>query len=284
MNKYWLSKAVSVFLALLGLNTTPLFSKEIPWVVYYSENATLLDFEPYEWIVLDPSFDSLVHALQDKNKNVFAYLSLGSYHNGKEEKNIKEIQEISLGAPPNWVDSTMVDVRKPAWTKRILEEKIPEILLKGFRGLFLDTVDHAQHLETTDPKNFAGMQEAMLNLIIAIRQNYPEILIIMNRGFFLGDKAAPYIDAVLLEDLFTSYDFEKKKYILQSEKESTYLIDKAHAMQEINPNLVLLSLDFSDPKDIKKIERLYERSKKAGFSPYVTTIGIDTIIHVPKKE
>ncbi len=52
---------------------------------------------------------------------------------------------------------------------------------------------------------------------------------------------------------------------------ANFLINKAHSAIKSNRNLVVLSLDYVHPEDLRTIDAAYEFSRKQGFVPYVST-------------
>ncbi len=177
----------------------------------------------------------------------------------------------------NWKGSYGVDIRDPLWQKIVLEEIIPGLLRQGFDGIFFDTLDSPIELERANPKLYKGMNDAALQIIQAVRRNYPSIKIMVNRAYTILPKIAPYIDMELGESVYSSYDFSKKSYG-KVEKE-LYLL-QVKWLQEAksrNPNLKIYTLDYADKNDGKRIADIYRVQLANGFNPYVTSIGLNEI-------
>jgi TM1410 hypothetical-related protein. len=144
-------------------------------------------------------------------------------------------------------------------------------------GFFLDTLDNAQHLETTDPVRFKGMQEAAVHLVQVIHCHYPEVQLIQNRGLFMASQTAPWINGLLAENLLTEFDFKQKTYLRTTEEDVEYILAKTTGAKQANTSLKLLSLDFWDMDKTQEVENLYREAEKLGFSPYVSTIELNGI-------
>lgn len=254
---------------------------ETKWVVYFADKEPISAFKPYEWVVLDRFQHPPVRPLVDQRKLVFGYINLGETEEYTPWFQEVKQEDLLLEENKNWPGSHMVDLRNPKWAKRVIEQIIPFILFKGFNGLFLDTLDNATYLEQTDPEAFSGMQEAAVQLVRAIRQNYPEIKLMVNRGLDIAEELAPYIDFLLGEVIFTSYNFEEKTYTWKTTEEQAWGIERMKKAQAKNPKLQLLSLDYWNPKDKRTIQKIYQKARMEGFAPYVATVELDQIVPEP---
>ncbi|MGC8567439.1 MAG: hypothetical protein ACP5M8_07325 [Caldisphaera sp.] len=65
---------------------------------------------------------------------------------------------------------------------------------EGFQGVLFDDVDDAE---------IYNLSQGMINIIIGIRKMYPNIIIGINRGFFILSNVSKYINFVLYEDYGT---------------------------------------------------------------------------------
>ena len=219
------------------------------WVVYYSDKAPASAFSTYDLIVFDDQYHPPLEPLkQDSDKVILGYLSLGEVE--KRNPLFKEAKAEGLlyGENKNWPDSYFVNMRNPKWLKMVVEQAIPSILKQGFDGIFIDTIDNAEYMESVDPKQYAGMKAAAVMLITLIRSNYPHIKIMINRGFAILPEVAPYIDYVLAESLMTDINFKDKTYYMRTHEVYEQTVKPLRALKAINPKLQLFSLDYWIPK------------------------------------
>jgi len=255
-----------------------------PWIVYYSNKLGPEAFEPYKLIVLDSETHPLISPLISKGKTVLGYISLGEV--GPHQSCFSEVQSEGLLLTENkyWPGNFLVDLRDQRWTKRVIEELIPAILQQGFSGIFLDTLDNAAELERLDSNKYHGMVDAAIRIIETIRRHYPEIKIMLNRGYDLLPYVGDAIDMELGESVFTGYDFDKKRYSRFKsdlyEKQVEILQDAARKF----PNLVIYTLDYWNPKDSKGVASIYKAEQRKGFIPYVSTIELDRVLHAPSSK
>jgi hypothetical protein len=196
---------------------------------------------------------------------VVAYLSVGEaeperawYKDGRVD------QAWILGKNENW-GSFFVDAGQPGWQK-LMVDLAGESLRQGFDGVFLDTVDTVDVFPKTKP--------GMLALIRQLRAAYPQALLVMNRGFAVVEALASDVDAVMFEDLSTTYNFESQQY--------GYADDAGTAVKMADlskkTGLPILALDYAPPDNPAMAYRAVQVSRRYGFIPAVSVINLDKIV------
>lgn len=270
-----------LLILLVGFGSLAANDSEMKWVVYFKDKEPLSAFKAYEWIVLDRFQHPPIRPLVDQGKLVFGYINLGEVEDYTPWYKALQGTDLLQEENKDWPGSFMVDFRNPIWAKKVIEEIIPFVLYKGFNGLFLDTLDNAAFLEYKDPEKYAGMKEAAVRLVKAIRLNYPEVKLMVNRGLDIAQDIAPYIDFLLGEVIFTDYNFETGVYSWNSDEVQRAGIDIMHAAKAKNPKLHLVSLDYWNPKDRRTLIKIYQKAREAGFAPYVSTIELNEIVPEP---
>ena len=257
-------------------------SPSTKWIVYYSDKENSQKFRDYKVIVFDSDYHPEIGPLTTSDKILLGYISIGEVE--KQRSYFAEVkkQDILFQENKYWPGSYFVDVRDPRWAKRVLEDLIPKILLKGYNGIFLDTLDNLAELERQDPIEYEGMVEAGVNLVKAIRMHYPEIKIMMNRGYELLPDLAHTIDMELGESIYTDYNFETKTYQRVEEELYQNQVRVLKKAQKKNPKLEIYTLDYWYPEDKEAIKEIYNTERKNGFIPYVSTIELNKIVDEPK--
>ena len=249
--------------------------------VCYTDEVRVEALAPYDLIVLDSRYHPPLAPLVAAGKDVYGYLSLGEVEQNQPYFAAVQQEGILRGENPNWKGSYFIDWRDPRWERRVLTELVPFVLQQGFSGLMLDTVDDAEYLETLDPVRNRGMRDAALRLIREIRKTYPQVRIILNRGFFLLDAVAPSIQYVLAESLMSRYDFQTGTYRHVRKADYIEAVRLLHAAQQRHPALRVLTLDYWWPTQAAKVQAIYELERRNGFVPYVATVELDQIIEEP---
>jgi hypothetical protein len=163
----------------------------------------------------------------------------------------------------------------------VVERLVPEILGKGFNGVFLDTLDDAEFLEQQDPARFGGMVKAAAELLREIHQRFPGVPVMVNRGYAVLPHAAGAFDMLLGESVSTTYDPASGAYKPSADADYQWQIDRMRDAQRRDPKLRLFSLDYWNPDDPRGIARIYAQERTNGFVPYVGTPDLTQVIPEP---
>lgn len=247
------------------------------FAVYYSDKESVERFKDYDLLVFDGGHHPSLQALSESGKTLLGYISLGEVEKTSPYYEVLRRDGALLKQNENW-KGYGVDLRKPIWQKAVIESIIPGLLRDGFNGIFIDTLDTPLDLERRDPKKYAGTTQAAVNLIKAIRMHFPNIKIMVNRGYEALPKIAPYIDMELGESVRNTYNFNKKTYGSVSESDYALQIKWLREAQAINKNLKIYTLDYADKTDSKRITEIYKIQRENGFIPYVTTIALNEVV------
>lgn len=250
------------------------------YAIYYGCDAPASAFRGFDLVVLDSSYTGIIHELKKEHKVVLAYLSIGEINRSREYFDYIKGKGILLEENPNWADAYLVDIRKPLWKDYLVETLIPAILDAGFDGIFVDTLDSPIEKERETPKRFKGMKVAAVEIIAAIRKNYPEMKIMINRGFEVASELAPMIDYLLAESICNSYDFGKKKYFTVSPEAYAFEVKRLHGLKKINPRMLVMTLDYCDENDQARKREIMKIQKKNGFIPYIATLALDKVYKI----
>lgn len=236
------------------------------YAVYYGQDpkeaAKLVDFD---LAIVQPNLPKESLALLKANGvRVVAYLSIGE---AEPERDYGQPlpKEWLLGQNPNW-GSYFVDANQKGWQELML--RLAEGYLKaGFDGLFLDTLDTADLYPQVAP--------GLVAIVQALREHFPEAILVQNRGFRLLPKTAELVDAVMYENLSAMYNFQEKRYVAVDG-------DPTPVLPYAKRGLVVLALDYALPEDVDLVRRAYVRARELGFVPYVSVIRLDRVfLHNP---
>ena len=247
------------------------------WLCYYVDNLSPSVLSQVQMAIVESEAIVPAAMVSTPTKPLFvAYLSLGEVN--QNSWYWPEIQ----GAPyilernPNWPEERLIDVRSQEWQNFVLTKIIPRILQKGYTALFFDTLDTAQHLETTHPQQWGGSQKAMVELARKIRERYPQLTLLANNGFSLLDTLGPFIDGVVVEDLYTRYDFEKKTYG-RTPSEVTKLKEGFLQKFQHDFNKPVFVINYARPEDKELIHYAEGECRDHGFRYYRATVDLMSI-------
>ncbi|MDP1975143.1 MAG: endo alpha-1,4 polygalactosaminidase [Alphaproteobacteria bacterium] len=265
----------------IGASAKPIVLQK-PWAAYYADKVPLSSFDPYDLIVFDSQDHPQLKPLSDRGKTLLGYLSLGELEKIRSYYRAVKSENILLDENKNWPGSYFVDVRSKFWAKRVIEELIPQLLHKGFHGVFIDTLDNPIELERQDPEKFKGMRDASVTLIKAIRYHYPQIPIMVNRAFEILPELGEHITMVLGESMYSSYDFTNKKYQKVNENDYRDLVSKLQNFKKSFPKIRVMSLDYWNPEESDEIKKIYNIQRANGFEPFVSVLKLDHLTTEPK--
>jgi len=142
----------------------------------------------------------------------------------------------------------------------------------GFQGLFLDTID------TVDL--YPDSRDGMIELIRALRREFPHAVIVLNNGFTILPQVAAVADGLMIESFTCSYDRERQSYFERS-VQATQWLDRTVA-EKVQPMVArygfpVLALDYSRPDQTELIEKGRARAREFGFVHSVAPHKLDEI-------
>ncbi|MFV8572075.1 endo alpha-1,4 polygalactosaminidase [Marinobacter sp. SBS5] len=233
---------------------------------YYGHEAPLGSLYVYDWLVLQPSqtTNARLDLLNKGHTRPIAYLSAGEMaHSDQAAKGLRK--EWVLGENTAW-KSYVLDIRRENVRNFMLERLVAPAMARGFRGVFLDTLD--SHLLTREGKeNQQAFAEAQGQLIAAIRQRFPDSRIIINRGFHLPESTHDQVDALAFESWRNGYEAGGRRYYAVSEQDRAWLASQLDHWREAHPELPIIAIDYANTS--AKAREMSEQLRQDGFIPYV---------------
>jgi uncharacterized protein (TIGR01370 family) len=252
------------------------------FAVYYSYKAPVERFRPYQLLVLDRLYHPPLKELAEEGKLLLGYISLGEVEETSTYFPALKRQKLIIQENKNWKGSHVIDLRDPLYRKIVVEEIIPSMLKDGFGGVFLDTLDSPLELERANPAKYKGMKEAAINLIEAIRTNFPTLKIMVNRAYVILPSIASDVDMVLGESVMGEYDFDKKSYIKVEKPLYQEQVKWLQDARQHNPQLKVYTLDYADIKNPKAVSEIYRAQRANGFIPYVASVDLNELVDEPE--
>lgn len=252
------------------------------WVAYYTDKLPAGTFKSYDLIVFDRESHPPLETLKAQRKILLGYLSLGEAE--KYRSNYAAIKEDNLllkTSHHEWRGNPVIDGRKPEWSAYVLDVLIPDILAQGFDGIMIDTADSIIHVQAQNPTRYAGLQEALAQLIKQIRTRYPNIKIMLNRGFEILPQVEGDIDMVLAESIYADWKTGNPSALFPAETYQRY-VDLLKASQQRAKKLKVYTIDYWPPEDAEGIKNIYAAQRAQGFIPYVSTPDLQSVVPEPQ--
>ncbi len=247
------------------------------WAVYYDAGAAAATaLARFDLVVLDPDRHPPLDTVTRHRTLVLMYVSVGEINVHHPDYASIAREPWVLDANPDWPEARRLDVRAPAYTEWLQSRLVARALAPSHvHGVFLDTADAALELERVDPKRFGGARTALERTVRAIRTAHPGALVVLNSGLDLAERLVDVLDGVVMESVWTDYDFGAKRYLrrdaAEAEKRATLLSSVAAR------GLVALTLEYAPPDDPRWVAQLIGAARTRGFVPYVSTIGLDRV-------
>ena len=171
----------------------------------------------------------------------------------------------------NW-GSVFADAADPKWRANRVARATGMVREYGFDGIFLDTIDTAQLY----PESAAGMTQ----LIKELRDALPDKVIVLNQGWAVLPDVAQYGDGIMLEGFTAIWDFENKRYAMNTPQSLDYHTRRVNGLlkdvREKHP-LKVLVLDYAERDDRASQQAAADRAVSFGFLFSASTLMIDDI-------
>jgi polysaccharide biosynthesis protein PelA len=207
-----------------------------------------------------------------KNK-LYAYTSLGEVGPDKSYAgNIPVAAKVSRN--PAWTSDVM-DQASPAWREFYLDKIIAPLWKRGFRGVFVDTLDSYQ-LAATLPEARAAQEAGMVETLRQMRSRFPGMRIILNRGFEILPQVHDWVTAVAAESLFQGWDNFTHTFISITEPNRLWLLGQLNQITK-NYHLPVIVIDYIAPQDRQLAREIAQKIRIAGFVPWVSNPELNMI-------
>ena len=255
------------------------------YTFWYGLNPPVELLSQFDNIIVEADHlsDQKIKALKQHGSKVLAYLSVGEWNPQRSSNQAVESAWI-LGGNQNW-QSNIMDLTTKGW-KQFIADRIEALQKRGFEGLFLDTLD-SYMLLTMSASQKKKQQKGLVDLIAQIKEQYPDFLLVANRGFEIMAQIAPYLDAVAAESMYHGWDNAKQQYIPVSENDRNWLKQTLNTIKsKYNMNIVIL--DYLPPEQRESARKTARKIEEDGFIPWVSNpsldyMGIGLLEAIPRK-
>jgi polysaccharide biosynthesis protein PelA len=220
----------------------------------------------YDAVVLHPGAHSseALRSLSELHTIALAYLSMG-----------EDANTVKSDAQPWWKPSIdgqlqlnpefgayIVNPAHPEWQALVLENARKSLEM-GFQGLFLDTLDSSDEAD----------QLALAQLIVKLRARFPQIALVLNRGFRVLSRVAPIVDGALFEGLSTTWQMQesgKPKYLKLENAMKVANLEVAASMVSWAKHygFACWALDYEDSPELKVFAQ--HEAKTLGFISFTS--------------
>ena len=213
-----------------------------------------------------------VAELRERGKVVLAYLSVGTIEDWRSW--FDEAKPYRLGREPDWEGEWYARLADPGYRELIAGRVAPELLAKGFDGLFLDNTDMIEtHRAQTD-----GMH-ALVSRLGALVHAEPGYLFAQNGDGTVGPMLDD-LDGWNREDVTATYDFDRGRYRPTPRRERRAAL---RALTEIRAEgLLTTTADYTRRDPSRLARRAVENACAVGALPFVSDIGLTRVPERPR--
>ncbi|MBU7594441.1 endo alpha-1,4 polygalactosaminidase [Metabacillus halosaccharovorans] len=209
-----LSFIILIFLFFIGKGIVnmlwygPIYNVKTFSIFYGKPDQEKIDkLTDYDAVIIEPTAFTTeqVNLLKASDVKVFGYVSLMQLENWNNElkEHIAASDYATLNGKKIYIkewDTYVMDLRESHY-REALKWKINHYIAdNGFDGIFFDTVDDLDYYFHDDIYIQKQMREGYVKLLKDIKSDYPNMLIMQNRGFETIKTAShDYIDGMLWE-------------------------------------------------------------------------------------
>ena len=169
-------------------------------------------------------------------------------------KDFRKLKNTTSQKNTDW-NSFYLDIASEK-VKNVLKSRIKNIFYLGYDGLFLDNIDN---YTSFGPQYH--LQQNLVQFIYSIRNDFPNKTLVQNAGLEILNLLHTKIDYVLVESVFTEYNFAQQKYQL---REAKFQIERLNLLKDkiSKFNIKPLLLEYAvDPKMVKTIRKNSRKEK-----------------------
>lgn len=217
--------------------------------------------------IVHPEANVDLAAAQAAGTTVYAYLSVGELGKNAPHRAAALALELPLrGQNPIW-ESDLLDLRDGRWADFLVNTVAKSAVDQGFGGFFLDTLDSIEL--NADAAETEAQRSGLIQLITQLKNSYPALPIIVNRGFDTLPALEGIASGLMVESVFAAYDFEGNFY---RPTDASITADLLIKMDEaIALGFEVYALDYADPADPVAALAAAQRILDAGYHAFVST-------------
>ncbi len=250
--------------------------------VNYSASVPSDPLQVHPLAIVHPDAQIDLERAHTSETTVLAYLSVGEIAADAPYRAQAQMAGLrTTGINPVW-KSAYLDLTDSRWADLIVDQLAAEAVAKGFDGFFLDTLDSVQLAAPNDAIKTNEITNALVALIKRLHRTYPEKKIVVNRGLFAFGQLSSDIDGVLVESLYSTWDFDAKINKPVAPQETAALLS---ALEKVTAaQLEVYVIDYAAPNDITGADHTADQIRSHGFHAFVTTPELNGKMLAPVRQ
>ena len=235
--------------------------------VYYGSNlnqSIINELNNYNLVILQ-HWAATKENLSEIKSIKIAYMDLGEYDNSSYPNCTINLTGIVIGYDSQW-NQTIVNVSSPKWINYTICRVKYDISM-GFEGVMFDDIDVVEQ--------YPWETQPMIKIISIIHNDFPNLIIGVNRGFEIVNNISNYIKFVLYEDFGTFYNFTSNSYEFLNESEIVNVKNLTNEMKSLG--LIVLGLGYSPGECSYYTYYDYKLGKELGIPVYTSNWNLSEL-------
>ena len=251
---------------------------------YYGAELPVDELRAFDIVVVEPDHGFDPKAYRTSASELFAYVSVGEVE--PKRRYGKDLPAAWFNGENTAWGARVVDQSNPAWPTFVVETVVAPLWDRGYRGLFLDTLDSYQ-LAAKTPEARRRQEQGLASVIRAIKRKFPELRLIFNRGFEILPEVHREAYALAVESLYQEWDQAAQQYGEVSQSEREWILGQLKTVTS-EYRLPVIVIDYVPPAQRDLARRTAEKIASLGYIPWVSTpaldfLGIGSIEVMPRK-
>jgi hypothetical protein len=242
------------------------------WAIFLHQESVPEDLDKANPLIFSYETHPPLQSYIDRNKTLLAEMNLLNIAPGELGYEKVHDEKMLFSHKEGNSKGGLVDIRNVLWKQYVIESKLQSLLLRRFQGVYVDCLHEARELEMRDPKHFAGLSSAVIEVLQAIRYQYPTVILAVDYDEELTPKLLPIVQYVIADSIMTS---------TQNETEATLKLtsDSERAMQTLSqwkqryPSLTILIKEQWNLDDSQGHTLIENKIRQHGFIPFIKTLG-----------
>jgi hypothetical protein len=240
---------------------------------FYDHPIPMKLFSQFNRVVIESENFTDFHKTLAYKAEVFAYISVGEAEDWRSVKPALKSSWI-LGTNQSW-GNKIIDLTQRGWREYLLKERMTPLWMAGYRAFFLDTIDSYQAV-VKDKSGRANQEKALVDLIQTIKNQFPNVKLLINRGFEIMPQIGRLVEGVIAESLFYSWNPIDRRYIAINDNDRFWLVKQLREIRS-RYHLPVVVVDYLPPHLQEKAHQTAKRIAELGFIPWITNHSLNKI-------
>jgi len=277
---YWLRKVAGVtcaenIMVLVAMTCLVAQSEAESVALCYAYEPNVDALSQFDWAVVDSeaNFEPSQLECSESNTIWLSYVSVGEVQSHRPYFN-EMPRDWLIGANTEWA-SYIINQTASGWPSFFVNKVIAPLWNREFEGFFLDTLDSYQRVVTTDAERQA-QQDGLAQTILALKEQFPDAILILNRGFEIMDRVHQAADMVAFESLFAGWNQAEQKFVQVNQNDRDWLLARVWEIEDLY-DLSFLAIDYCHPENLTCIKNTVELITEQEIMPYVTDPMLQTV-------